>query len=94
MAERSRGKPSCRRPRSRPALPTLRLIFALTKLSLLKLLAPAVKSPKYSQIVASIREIGIIEPPVVSRDAQSRGRYILLDGHLRLEALKELEKWK
>lgn len=48
------------------------------------------KSPKYGQILASIREVGIIEPPVVSRDKQARGKYMLLDGHLRVEALKEL----
>ena len=48
------------------------------------------KSPKFLQILASIRAVGIIEPPVVARDPQARNRYILLDGHLRLEALKEL----
>lgn len=54
----------------------------------LKMVAPAArKSPKYRQIFASIREVGIIEPPVVSR---ARGKYILLDGHMRIEALKEL----
>jgi ParB-like chromosome segregation protein Spo0J len=47
-------------------------------------------SQKYAQIVASVREVGIIEPPVVSRDPQSRSKYILLDGHLRVEALKDL----
>lgn len=31
----------------------------------------AKKSPKYRQIVASIREIGIVEPPVVVRDKDS-----------------------
>ena len=45
------------------------------------------KSPKYRQILASIREVGVIEPPVVNR---SGGKYILLDGHMRVEALKEL----
>lgn len=57
----------------------------------LKIMTPASrKSAKYKQIMASIREVGIIEPPVVCRDTQSRGRYILLDGHLRIEALKDL----
>jgi len=57
----------------------------------LKIVTPAIReSAKYRQIVTSVREIGIIEPPVVSRDQQSKGRYILLDGHLRLEALKDL----
>src|SRR5579872_3724193 len=47
-------------------------------------------SAKYVQILASVREVGIIEPPVVSRDAKIKDRFILLDGHLRVEALKEL----
>lgn len=56
-----------------------------------KIINPAArKSEKYLQILASIRAVGIIEPPVVTRDPQSRNRYILLDGHMRIEALKEL----
>lgn len=47
-------------------------------------------STKYKQILSSIQEIGIIEPPVVVEDTNTKGRYILLDGHLRIEALKEL----
>lgn len=57
----------------------------------IKMVTPAArKSPKYHQILASIREVGIIEPPVVSRDPNTRNKYILLDGHMRVEALKEL----
>ncbi len=57
----------------------------------IKIVTPvAKKSQKYRQIVASIREVGIIEPPVVNRDSRSGNRYILLDGHMRIEALKEL----
>lgn len=44
-------------------------------------------SVKYGQIAASIKEVGIIEPPVVVRDPDSEGRYRLLDGHLRLDIL-------
>lgn len=47
-------------------------------------------SHKYHQIVASIREVGLVEPPVVARDLHSPGTYLLLDGHLRVEALKDL----
>ncbi len=50
----------------------------------------ACTSRKFQQILASIREVGIIEPPVVARDKKLPGKYILLDGHLRLEALKQL----
>jgi hypothetical protein len=44
---------------------------------------------KYKQILASIQAIGIIEPPVVTWN-EKLNKYILLDGHLRLEALKEI----
>lgn len=57
----------------------------------LKIISEAAKaSRKFRQILASIKEIGIIEPPVVARDRNARGRYILLDGHLRVEALKQM----
>ena len=44
---------------------------------------------KYRQILSSIREVGLIEPPIVSQHKKGDG-YILLDGHLRVMALKEL----
>lgn len=46
------------------------------------------KTMKYNQIAASIDEVGIIEPPVVVRDAEDRNRYHLLDGHLRVDILR------
>ncbi|SIT05950.1 plasmid partitioning protein RepB C-terminal domain-containing protein [Paracoccus saliphilus] len=46
------------------------------------------KSVKYSQIAASIAEVGIIEPPVIVRDRDDRDRFHLLDGHLRIDILK------
>src|SRR5690606_26303516 len=46
------------------------------------------KTMKYNQIAASINEVGIIEPPVVVRDAQDRDCYHLLDGHLRVDILR------
>jgi hypothetical protein len=48
------------------------------------------KTPKYAQIAASIGEVGIVEPPVVARDRGERGKYLLLDGHLRIEILKDM----
>jgi hypothetical protein len=48
------------------------------------------KTKKYLQISASIREVGIIEPPVVFRERDKKGKFLLLDGHLRIEVLKEL----
>lgn len=51
------------------------------------------QSPKYRTILASIREVGVIEPLAVHPETGGQGKsgyFILLDGHLRLEALKEL----
>lgn len=47
------------------------------------------KSVKYNQIAASIKEVGIIEPPVVVRDSHDPERFHLLDGHLRVDISKE-----
>jgi len=67
--------------------------LAIADIQPLKLVAPAIKkSSKYLQIATSIREVGIIEPPVVARDRATRGKYLLLDGHLRIEALKDMGK--
>jgi hypothetical protein len=77
---------------------TVRMAFEETKLRIaiaqiqpLKLVSDAIKSSsKYAQIVASIREVGIVEPPVVARDHSDPGKYLLLDGHLRIDVLKDL----
>ena len=56
----------------------------------LRLINDAVKkTPKYSQIQSSVREIGLVEPLVVARDRSEKGKYLLLDGHLRLAVLQE-----
>jgi ParB-like chromosome segregation protein Spo0J len=47
------------------------------------------KSAKYKQISASIAEIGLVEPPVVARSREEMGKFLLLDGHLRAEVLRE-----
>lgn len=47
-------------------------------------------SKKYQQITASVREVGLVEPPVVARDPVNPGTFLLLDGHLRIEVLKDL----
>ncbi len=55
-------------------------------------------STKYHSILASIREVGVIEPPVVYPIKNGNGQskpptqYIVLDGHVRLKALMELEQ--
>lgn len=48
------------------------------------------KTKKYQQIIASVREIGIIEPPIVTRQPKKPKQFLLLDGHLRIEVLKDL----
>jgi hypothetical protein len=54
-------------------------------------LSASVKSSrKYRQITASIKEVGLVEPPVVSRSPEQEGPYLLLDGHIRFEVLKDL----
>jgi len=54
-------------------------------------LSASVKSSrKYRQITASIKEVGLVEPPVVSRSPGQEGSYLLLDGHIRIEVLKDL----
>jgi len=48
------------------------------------------ETQKFKTILSSIRELGLIEPLAVYRKSDEIGEaeYILLDGHLRLEALK------
>lgn len=63
----------------------------LDQIVAVKVIPPAaLKSTKFQQVLTSIREVGIIEPPVVHRDEKLKGKFILLDGHLRVAALKEL----
>jgi len=45
-------------------------------------------SAKYRALVASVREVGIVEPLNVFR--QKSGNFLLLDGHFRVEALREI----
>lgn len=47
-------------------------------------------SRKFKQILTSIAEIGLIEPLTVSPISGDAGTYTLLDGHMRLLALREL----
>jgi ParB-like chromosome segregation protein Spo0J len=45
---------------------------------------------RYKRIVASIGEVGIVEPLVVARRQDDAGPYMLVDGHLRHAALLDL----
>lgn len=68
-----------------------RIRISIDQIVPLKIVSSAVKkSPKYAQIAASIREVGLVEPPVVARDRGEPGKYLLLDGHLRIDVLRDM----
>jgi hypothetical protein len=57
----------------------------------LKALRPTVKkSLKYQQILASVQDVGLVEPPAVTLAPNRRDQYFLVDGHLRIEVAKDL----
>jgi hypothetical protein len=47
-------------------------------------------SHKYQQVLSSVREIGIIEPLIIFPQNGQSDTYLLLDGHVRLEVLKQI----
>jgi len=63
--------------------------LAISNIALLRAVPDTVRTTrKYSQILSSIRDVGIIEPPIVARDRKNPSKYLLLDGHLRIDVLK------
>lgn len=62
-----------------PAIQPLKTLQACTK-----------QSRKYQQIVASVQAIGLVENLVVTPSSKNDGTYLLLDGLMRLEAIKDL----
>src|SRR3982075_1915027 len=67
------------------------VVIPITSILPVKAIEKTVKSShKYRQIAASVREIGLVEPPAVIRDARDANSYLLLDGHLRIEVLRDL----
>ncbi|GAA3846416.1 chromosome partitioning protein ParB [[Pseudomonas] carboxydohydrogena] len=78
--------------------PNIRLAFDRSFLNIplsaivpLKILPDGVRASRtYTQILSSIKAIGLVEAPVVMAAPQKSGTWFLLDGHLRVEALKEL----
>jgi ParB-like chromosome segregation protein Spo0J len=55
-----------------------------------KLSASIFGSGKFKQIRASIQEVGLIEPLSVTPADKASGQHVVLDGHLRLLAMREL----
>ncbi|MFI5299480.1 MAG: ParB/RepB/Spo0J family partition protein [Polyangiales bacterium] len=65
------------------------VVVALDDLLPTRPLDPALKhSEKYKTLAASVHEVGIIEAPVVY--PQKGGKYLLLDGHRRVQILREM----
>ena len=65
------------------------VILSLNDILPSKMLPPAVKeSAKYRRIAASVAQLGLVEPLVVSRP-KSGGPYLLLDGHVRFSAMRD-----
>jgi ParB family chromosome partitioning protein len=77
--------------RVRMAFEQLGVTLALADIKPLREVSRQVRrSPKYAQIAASIREVGLVELPIVVRDFGELGKYLLLDGHLRIAVLLDM----
>lgn len=48
------------------------------------------KIRRYATILSSIREVGVTEPVIIYPMKGSAGKYLILDGHLRVQALREI----
>ena len=76
-------------PRLKAAFEFEGVTLSLDKLLPTRSLGDSLKtSAKQRALVASVGEVGIVEP--LSVFPQKGGRYLLLDGHARVEALREL----
>jgi hypothetical protein len=62
-------------------------ILETARLTSIKEITPAMRlEQKYKQIAASLTHVGLVEPIVVF--SAGRGKYLVLDGHKRLDILK------
>lgn len=67
------------------------VVIPIENLIYLKTLRPRVKdSITFQQIISSIKDVGLVEPPVVFPAANHESHYFVMDGHLRIEAMKVL----
>ncbi len=67
------------------------IVVPLDKILPMKVLSKASKQGhKYQCIAASIKELGIIEPLAIYPHDAGDGTYMLLDGHVRFEILKDM----
>lgn len=67
------------------------IVLPLTYILPVKQIKPSLKaSQKYQQILSSIREVGVTEPLIVYPQNGTGNIYLLVDGHIRFEALREI----
>jgi hypothetical protein len=67
------------------------IVVPVSNLLPLKQIKSSIRSTqKYLQVLASVREVGIIEPLIVFIQDAKSDTYLVLDGHVRLEVLKQL----
>ena len=65
------------------------MILPLAAVMPLRTITPDLrKSVRYRRIAASISEVGLVEPIVVSPESGRSGSHLLLDGHVRLDILR------
>ena len=70
------------------------VVFKLDSLTYTKILPSNIKlSTKYLQIKSSLAEVGLVEPIIIFIDTV-KNNVKIIDGHLRVEALKELGEGK
>ncbi len=68
-------------------------ILPIGRILPLKKIKPGEKKlKKYQRILSSVKEVGIVEPLIVYPQNGKEHKYLLLDGHLRFEAIKDLDK--
>jgi ParB-like chromosome segregation protein Spo0J len=67
------------------------VVVSITHILPLKQVKSVIRSSqKYQQVLSSVREVGIIEPLIVFPQEGNSESYFLLDGHVRLEVLRQL----
>ena len=77
--------------RVRLACEATMIVVPLERILPTRMVEPATKKTrKYKCIEASIRELGLIEPLAVHPGRKGASNFILLDGHIRREILKDL----
>lgn len=66
------------------------VVLEVSRLLVLKKVPEHIKATiKYKRIAQSIIEIGLIEPLIVARSSDGEDNFLVLDGHLRLAALRD-----